>query len=297
MKKLIILFALALAVQANVFAQKSKKAVKAPAGFEFIPMGTFEYNQEAVSTDAFFICNHEVSNKEYRAFLSDLKGRDAEMYSKCLPDSTLWVKLFEYVYNEPYVAHYHNHPAYADYPVCNITYNAALEYCKWLTEKHNANPKNAKGEFRLPSEYEWVMAARGTNSSWIYAWDTPYLRDKKGAFMANFYPLSSENIKRNKETGKPEIATTIGKSGKEQHSVNPQWDGYYITSPVTSYSKNLFGLYNMCGNVAEMVDGGTITKGGSWHCPGYDIRVDVVKSLPIPSPVVGFRVVFVPVVN
>jgi len=46
-----------------------------------------------------------------------------------------------------------------------------------------------------------------------------------------------------------------------------------ITTPVNSYKPNEFGLYNVCGNVAEMIMEEGIAVGGSWRCPGWDVRV------------------------
>ncbi len=41
----------------------------------------------------------------------------------------------------------------ANYPVVNITYADAVAYCQWLSEQ------DAKHEYRLPTEEEWILAA------------------------------------------------------------------------------------------------------------------------------------------
>lgn len=39
-------------------------------------------------------------------------------------------------------------------------------------------------------------------------------------------------------------------------------------------------------------------KGGSWYDTGYDLRIDAMGDhLSVPSPMVGFRMVFVPLVE
>ena len=49
---------------------------------------------------------------------------------------------------------------------------------------------------------------------------------------------------------------------------NEESDGYTGTSPVDEYEPNGYGIYNMCGNVWEWVDGGTkearALRGGSY---------------------------------
>ena len=60
-----------------------------------------------------------------------------------------------------------------------------------------------------------------------------------------------------------------------------------------SHRPNNYGLYNMSGNVAEMVYERGIAYGGSYLDPGYDIRIDSEKPYDAPSPLIGFRVIAV----
>lgn len=64
------------------------------------------------------------------------------------------------------------------------------------------------------------------------------------------------------------------------------------TAPVLTYHANPFGLFNMSGNVAEMLDQPGRTKGGSWASSGYYIRIDAedeYAGITEPSPKIGFR--------
>ncbi|MEI8201577.1 MAG: hypothetical protein WCH34_01100 [Bacteroidota bacterium] len=49
------------------------------------------------------------------------------------------------------------------------------------------------------------------------------------------------------------------------------------------------GIYNMCGNVAEMVAEKGIAVGGSWKDTGYDVRIESTINYSEPSPSIGFR--------
>ena len=62
---------------------------------------------------------------------------------------------------------------------------------------------------------------------------------------------------------------------------------------VYSHHPSNLGLFNMCGNVAEMVYENGIAYGGSFLDPGYDIRIDSEKLYDAPSPLIGFRVIAV----
>lgn len=66
-----------------------------------------------------------------------------------------------------------------------------------------------------------------------------------------------------------------------------------ITCPVKFYDKNAFGLYNVCGNVAEMIDVEGIAMGGGWEDTGYNVRVESEIKFEKSSKNIGFRPVMV----
>jgi formylglycine-generating enzyme required for sulfatase activity len=64
-----------------------------------------------------------------------------------------------------------------------------------------------------------------------------------------------------------------------------------LTAPVRSYWPNDYGIYNMNGNVAEMVADKDIVAGGSWNDTGYDVRNKSEKPYKGAARTIGFRVV------
>ena len=143
------------------------------------------------------------------------------------PDTLSWIKDFTYTFNDPLFDRYFWHPAYGDYPVVGVSWAQAQAFCHWRTElKLSAtNPELRVFEtsYRLPTEAEWEYAARGAREQAIYPWGSPYSRNSKGCFLANFKPLRG----------------------------NYWADGYIYTGKTDSYWKNDFGLYCMSGNVSE----------------------------------------------
>lgn len=275
--------------------KQKKKMTKALAKFDsktysYIPAGSFDYNGSVVSVQAFEMQQNEVSNLEYRTFLFDLliQGRKDE-FLIAQPDQTQWSTLTKPDKN-PYEDYYFSHPAYDNYPVVNISRKGAEMYCIWLTKETNATLKeNEKiNDVRIPTRIEWVKAASDEGKQLPYAWNEQLTRNSEGIYLAN-YKMSAEEYAK--------IDTTL--------SVNMKANSKDLTAPVRSYFPNGLGLYNMCGNVAEMVSENKLedskmifdgfgTAGGSWMNTAEEIKIyspDSYKDVVDAHPGIGFRVV------
>ncbi len=237
-----------------------KQYAEVPAGEAFIggdriPLGTF------------FLSRAEVTNQAYRAFIADVKrSGDTAALAMALPDTAQWTT--EHAFQEPLRVNYFSHPAYANYPVVNVSQQAAEAYCAWLAGKLNAMaPVGTTYTVRLPSHAEWVRAAQGTKGRTAYAWGGPYTRNSKGCYLANY---------------RAEGGDTAGVAGY----LNDNAD---LTAPVGSYFPNELGLYCMNGNVAEWLKEPDLAAGGSWRDGCADIRNESVTTVTGPAPTVGFR--------
>jgi len=177
-----------------------------------------------------------LSAEEAHAQRSNLIERDSVAI---YPDTLVWLRDFQYAYNEPMTQGYFNHPGFDEYPVVGITWKQAKGFSNWRTKIQeiysgyaNANSKK-KGSvyqespyFRLPTEYEYEYAARGGRISATYPWGLNYLRSERGCLLANFKP------------GRGDYAA----------------DGGFYTVKVAHYNPNDFGLYDMSGNVSEWTE-------------------------------------------
>ncbi len=192
------------------------------------------------------------------------------------PDTTVWVKDFNYSYNDPIHQDYFWHKAYNEYPVVGVNWHQAKAFCNWRTVKKNkflvGRKKGAIGDkvpfFRLPSETEWEYAARGGLPYSKYPWGGPYVISDKGCFLANFKPERGDYTA----------------------------DGALYTVEAYSYNANDYGLYNMAGNVSEWTEASynptayyfsstlnpdvkdlenkrKVIRGGSWKDVAYFLEV------------------------
>jgi len=192
--------------------------------------------------DSLYASKYEISNQLYGAFInSQKKNHNDDILVKAKIDSLQW--LSKESYNKPYEFYYHLHPAFNDYPVVNITYDGAVLFCKWLSDEYNSSPKRKFKQviFRLPSEQEWMIAAKGGSSSSNYTWD-----ENKGLINCNYRTTNEDSVN-------------------------------YYTVSVKTYQPNGYGLYNMCGNVAEMLNDKKMVKGGSWQDTIENVKIDAQK--------------------
>jgi formylglycine-generating enzyme required for sulfatase activity len=252
---------------------------KDPKGYSFVPMGSTIFQGKHVSIQAFYISKYEVTNIEYRYFLNSLrKQRRLEEYNQAKVDSSKW-KLLPGD-NITLVKYYHSDRAFDNYPVVNISRKGAEIYCKWLSEEYNKLYSKGTGlKFRLPLESEWEKAAKGDNDTATYACHKNKAENDKSHYLCNF--------KDNKKHRNIIIKMLISKNGKKDNIEATE----YIM-PANFYRPNIYGLYNMSGNVAEMIDEKGRTKGGSWNDEEKYIKInspDPYEGFNEPSPFIGFR--------
>jgi formylglycine-generating enzyme required for sulfatase activity/WD40 repeat protein/serine/threonine protein kinase len=109
----------------------------------------------------------------------------------------------------------------ADYPVEMVSWRDAVLFCKKLSEL--PDEKQAGRVYRLPTEAEWEYACRAGTQTAFYFGDDPSHVPK-------------------------------------YEWVPPDLNGF-TTKPVGRYLPNAFGLFDLCGNVAELCEG-AIARGG-----------------------------------
>ena len=285
MTRLILIYSF-IFLNSFTFFNYNKDTPNLPKEYVYIPDGSFldgdSDTSKRVSLQGFYMSKYEITNLQYREFLLDMSTKlSVTELEKIKVDSSGWQEIISY--GEPLFQNYFNHPAYNNYPVVNLQYLGALKYCSWLQQKMQTLNPDFTINIKLPSMLQWTYAARGGRGFVAkYPWSGNYLRDKYGKFLCNFNFIDESAIVRNKDTGEPQIINQIA-----NHS------HLFATQRVGTYLPNSFGLFNMSGNVAEMVDTIGISMGGSWNSFGGEVKTTSFATYNKPSSTVGFRPIII----
>jgi len=242
---------------------------------------TNEKPAHLVRVDDFWIGAHEVTNREYLAFVKATGGNFPEWMK---PNS----KYHYQTGSDPFYKKFGPMLYSLEHPVVGVSWQDAIMYCAWLSLK-------GPYKYRLPTEAEWELAARGGNNIVKYSW-------------GNGAPL-------------PVRGGNVGDEALKR--VFPDWpviwraynDNYAFTAPVGKFGANKLGVFDMTGNIAEWCSdwyegsyyqkqiwdrpGGPaqgtekVIRGGSWNDTPAKLRVAHRRSAPptFRSNNLGFRVV------
>lgn len=246
--------------------------------------------ENALSLGNFYFSQYEVTNEMYLQFLKSIT--DSVKRKNYTPKDENWKFETDRLQYQHYTSQFPKHP------VVNITKEAMIAFCSWLTDTYNKDPnrKYNNVEFSLPSAKQQIRVMRADLDFGSYSWGGPYNRNAKGEYLMNFNPLFDfELYDEDKLTRDMAYRKTQFSLLKKSRAL----DGFELTSPVGTYKASGFGIFNEHGNVAEAVSNSDYVLGGSFasmngNCSNeiFDGYLNILPELiTLPSPQVGFRFV------
>ena len=267
----------------------------------------------------------EVTNAQYNMFLTYLAEQHPAQLEACDYDLSSYNKGerdFFRRYASPYrgwedtdtikTIHISPHEV-EDYPAINVSHEGAEAYCRWLTEQYNAQSgrkkyKNVK--FRLPTLQEWQIAALGYRKfqTWKLEDNTVSVTVADDSLSMSPKKGTQKTIPVGKDVWYPWFGSYYYRQSPQNHRGcflgnfkitfverpcpfnPPAYDGWSMMARTASYFPNDMGLYDVVGNVAEMISEKGQACGGSWDDLPFQSTIHSIKSYTKPGATIGFRV-------
>ncbi|NET36060.1 MAG: SUMF1/EgtB/PvdO family nonheme iron enzyme [Cyanothece sp. SIO1E1] len=140
-----------------------------------VPNGTVKLKLEHKDlefdiSESFYIAKYVVTYKQFKAFVDDPDGYQDEQWRQNLLSRQFEEEKQNY--------------RYENYPRTNVSWFEAIAFCNWLTAKlpQDGLPERKDGwSIRLPTEWEWQLAASGGNEDQNYPWED----QPSGQFLCN----------------------------------------------------------------------------------------------------------------
>ena len=166
------------------------------------------------------------------------------------------------------------------HPAVNVSYEDAMDFCQWLTEKEGLAAQGLA--YRLPTDAEWSAAVglvgeqgatpkdKGKKATQdVFPWGTAWPPPARAGNFAD-------------ETAK--------KGGSGVFYIDGYDDGFAYTSPAGEFTPNAFGLYDLSGNVWEWCadwydakEPTRVMRGASWCEVESDILLSSYRNRGLPE--------------
>ncbi len=258
------------------------------------PPGTIQLN------DTLFYDRTELTNiswLEYEFWVKSVFGAESPEHLATLPDTTVWSTLV--AYGEPYMKNYLRHPAYWEYPVVGITWQQAVAYSKWRSDRVMELSLIRAGIIDFDEDqtaHDHFTIERFYSSDSLSAYHhLPYPSYSIPTFeewllaVAMSDSLERTDLRRCKQRrwdahpgGVEDDRFIIMSRDNSPHGVEP------IAAASALYCERGL-IWQLRGNVAELCADSTLVLGGGWNDPLDTILLDKPLPSTAPDAATGFR--------
>ncbi len=264
----------------------------APVGMVAIPAGSFqmgcapsevyecilpaaerELPLHVVYLDGYYMDVYEVSNGQYAQCVA--AGVCAD------PPSHTNMDTGQLIYND----NHYGDPQYANYPVVNVSWEDAVNYCAWVGKS-------------LPTEAQWEKAARGSSDTRMWPWGNTApnctlanFRDENRTENQGFCGTNLNGVVTSAVGSHPQGASPYGvmdmAANVGEWVADPFVDDYYKYYDPNAWPANPF---------PEREDLNKVIRGGGWAESSWDVRISSRSSglTTAKASNIGFRCVSTP---
>ena len=227
-------------VSAGSFYMGSSKSDKLAAPNEFV--------QHQPELEDFYIAKYPITNQDYLLFVESTDYESPNHWA----NSDI------------------NLPELANHPVVHVSHQDALAYCEWRSE-------SGPFTYRLPDEYEWEKAARGSVTDNLYIWGNKWELGRCNSEESGINGTTAVEKFEKKQGNMYEVVDLIG-------NVWEWTDSWYEAYPKSEYRSSHYGQKQK------------VVRGGSFRNNYTACRIST-RGRYRPGekrPYVGFRIVKLP---
>ncbi len=137
--------------------------------------------QRRVTVNSFYMDQYDITNEnwlEYLNWTKEVFHNSPAIIERAKPNEAVWRE--NLAYNEPYVENYFQHVAYRHYPVVGVTWEQAMDYCEWRTDRVN---EKILIDMKKIKPTQWDAIRKSTNPQEIAE---KYIFSTKKYYYTNF---------------------------------------------------------------------------------------------------------------
>jgi len=246
-----------------------------------------------ITVSSFYMDEYEIRNVDWREYTNWMKavfGKTApRLVQTTQPDVTVWRE--ELAYNEPYLENYFTHPAYDQYPVVGVTWEQAMNYCQWRTDRVNEMALIRAGIIKAPdfSKLEKQTSQDSIANSFVFNTQKYLKQDsyqpavgrmpKKDLYgknrkvdMSDGILYSDFRLPTEAEWEFAAYALSSGKNGMIKEGKIYPWSGSQVRNPTKKQMGQMManfvrGRGDMMGQSGSLNDRATITNAVDSYYP------------------------------
>lgn len=187
-------------------------------------------------------CIHETRRQDYEAYVAENPNADASWKNQVSAGVPVGDK--------------------NDHPVVSVNLDDAQKFCSWLSKKEGK-------QYRLPTDREWSVAVGIGNEEKTTPTSTPAMLNQQ---IQDAFPWGGDFPPQSKDLAGNYADSAALEKMPKRLVIKNYTDGFATTAPVMSLKPNKMGLYDMGGNVWEVVSDSFspgiveyVLRGGCWH--------------------------------